>query len=111
MGNEEEIVENLNNYDGICESERNERNERIGSKDYSGRKTEMRKPFGRLTKTFTKGHERNKTSVLQDSISGKNNFLLMGADNSSKGIFKFYNENGTNPHDDANDVQMALFGQ
>ena len=97
MGNEEEIVENLNNYDGICESERNERNERnerIGSKDYSGRKTEMRKPFGRLTKTFTKGHERNKTSVLQDSISGKGGFLLMGADNSSKGIFKFYNENG-----------------
>ena len=92
MGNEEEI-ENFNNYDGICESERNDRKSNI-VQNFEGRKTEMRKPFGRITKGFTKGHERNKTSVLQETISTNTNFLLMGVDNSVKGVFKFYNENG-----------------
>ena len=93
FGNEED-VENLNNYDGICESDRNERKSNLKEKEYIGRKTEMKKNFGRLTRTFTKGHERNKTSVLQETITGNTNFLLMGADNSSKGVFKFYNDNG-----------------
>ena len=93
VGNEED-VENLNNYDGICESERYERKSNLKEKEYVGRKTEMKKNFGRLTRTFTKGHERNKTSVLQETITGNTNFILMGADNSSKGVFKFYNDNG-----------------
>ena len=91
MGNDEEAVENFNNYDGICESDRNER---LGSKDFNGRKTEVRKVFGRLTKTFTKGHERNKTSVLQETLPGNANFFLIGTDIISKDAFKFYNENG-----------------
>ena len=93
MGSEEEI-ESLNNYGGICESERYERKSNPMAQNYSGRKSELKKPFGRLTKTFIKGHERNKTSVLQETISGKSNFLLMGVDNSVKGVFKFYNSNG-----------------
>ena len=96
IGNEEDM-ENLtsNNYDGFCESERHDRKVSIGFKDYSeDRKSELKKPFGRLTKTFIKGHERNKTSVLQETISMTNNFLLSGVDNSTKGIFKFYKENG-----------------
>ena len=90
MENEEE-AENFNNYDGICESERNDRKSNLGPLE--GRKSELKKTFGRITK-FTKGHERNKTSVLQETIPAKTNFLLMGVDNSVKGIFKFYNENG-----------------
>ena len=93
MDNEEES-ENLNNYDGICESERNERKYSLGIKDIvEGRKTEMKKPFGRLTKNFSK-HERNKTSVLQETFSGDNKFILNGVDNSVKGVFKFYKDNG-----------------
>ena len=90
MGNDEDI-ENFKNYDGLCESERNERKSNLA---IEGRKSDVRKQFGRLTKNFTKGHERNKTSVLQESITGKTNFLLMGVDNSVKGVFKFYNNNG-----------------
>ena len=85
-----ETPENLNNYEDICESDRHERKGSVGIKDYG----EMRKPFGRITKNFTKRHERNKTSVLQETFSGNNKFLLMGVDNSVKGVFKFYKENG-----------------
>ena len=92
IDNEEEI-ENFNNYDGICQSERNGRKSNI-TQNCEGRKTEIRSPFGRITKGFTKGHERNKTSVLQETISTNTNFLLMGMDNSLKGVLKFYNENG-----------------
>ena len=91
LGNEEEI-ENFTNSYGICESERNDRKSNLGSID--GRKTEMRKPFGRITKSLSRGHERNKTSVLQETLTTNTNFLLMGVDNSVKGVLKFYNENG-----------------
>ena len=89
LSNDDES-ENISNFDGIYESERSN----LGMKDFEGRKSELRKPFGRLTKAFTKGHERNKTSVLQESITSKTNFLLMGVDDSVKGVFKFYNNNG-----------------
>ena len=91
----EEDPENINNYDLMYESERNEGGKiSIGIKDYGeGRKTEMRKPFGRLTRKFT-SHERNKTSVLQETFSGDNKFLLEGVDNSVKGVFKFYKVDG-----------------
>ena len=90
----EEDPENINNYDGMYDSERNESKSSIGIKDFGeGRKTEMKKTFGRLTKKFT-SHERNKTSVLQESFSGDNKFILAGVDNSVKGVFKFYKEDG-----------------
>ena len=85
-----ETPENLNNYEEIYESDRYERRGSVRIKDYG----EMRKPFGRITKNFTKRHERNKTSVLQETFSGNNKFLLMGVDNSVKGVFKFYKDNG-----------------
>ena len=57
------------------------------------RKSDVKK-FNRVTKIFKRGHERSKTSVLQESCSKYNKFFLLGADNSVKGAFKFYQENG-----------------
>ena len=56
-----EVVENFNNYDGIFE---NDRNERQDFKDYKGRKTEVRKVFGSLTKTNNEDYERNNSIVF-----------------------------------------------
>ena len=67
-------------------------NGRIERKYSGGRKSDIKK--SRISKLFRRGHERNKTSVLQESFSGNNNFLLYGVDNSVKGVFKFYKENG-----------------
>ena len=87
-----EVVENFNNYDGIFE---NDRNERQDFKDYKGRKTEVRKVFGSLTKTNNEDYERNNSSILRKTLYESPNFLLRGTDNNiSKNVFKFYNENG-----------------
>ena len=57
------------------------------------RKSDIKR-ISRITKVYKKGHEHNKTSVLQESFSGSNKFSLFGIDNSIKGVFKFYKEKG-----------------
>ena len=86
ISSEEEINNNdFYNYEMI-----NEKGEhKIGGE----RKSDIKK-LSRITKSFRRGHERNKTSVLQETFSPNNNFLLFGIDNSVRGIFKFYKENG-----------------
>ena len=93
----------LNNYIKICSEE-----EQIHNNEYNhemindniknegkfiGRKSYIKK-LGRVAKLNRGRHERNKTSVLQETFSGNNNFLLLGLDNSVKCIFKFYKEKG-----------------
>ena len=82
LNSEEDMNENdLNNYDVIYEKKfKDERKSYVKKLTHS--------------KTFKKGHERNKTSVLQESFSRTNTFLLLGIDNSAEGVFKFYKEKG-----------------
>ena len=87
MSSDEELNNNdFYNYEVMNENGRNER------KYSGGRKSDIKK--SRISKLFRRGHERNKTSVLQESFLGNNNFLLFGVDNSVKGVFKFYKKNG-----------------
>ena len=90
----------LNNYLKISsEKEENNNNEfnleikRKNSNKFNGRKSDIKK-LGRVAKLYKGRHERNKTSVLQETFSGNNNFLLFGINKSVKCVFKFYKEKG-----------------
>ena len=65
-----------------------------GERKLSGERKSDIKKLSRITKLYRRGHERNKTSVLQETFSGNNKFILFGADNTNKGIFKFYKSKG-----------------
>ena len=66
----------------------------IYKESIGGRKSEMKKQYGRLTRSFIRTHERNKTSLLRETNSNNYNFILSGADKSVKEVFKFYKEDG-----------------
>ena len=94
----------LDNYIKVISEEENEKEEYEIYEGLPGllkndhiltgeRKSDIKK-LNRLTKVFRRGHERIKTSVLQESFSGDNKFLLLGANNSNKSPFKFYKEKG-----------------
>ena len=59
-----------------------------------GRKSEMKKPNGRLSRPFFRKHDRNKSSLLIETNSTNYNFILSGADKSIKEVFKFYGKDG-----------------
>ena len=56
-------------------------------------KSDFKKTLGRLTK-FVKTHEKNKTSLLQETYNNSHNFVLLGADKTSKHFFQFYGTDG-----------------
>ena len=56
-------------------------------------KSDFKKTLGRLSK-FVKTHEKNKTSLLQETYNNSHNFVLYGADKTSKHFFQFYGADG-----------------
>ena len=89
LSSEEEIIGGNfhNNNDCINVNKKFERK-------LSGERKSDVKKISRITKLYRRGHERNKTSVLQETFSGDNKFILFGNDNTNKGIFKFYTNKG-----------------
>ena len=83
----------LNNFIQLKNDEENL--EDIYNKEsLGGRKSEMKKQYGRLTKTFIRTHERNKTSLLRETNYNNYNFLLNSSLKPVKEAFKFYKNDG-----------------
>ena len=89
ISSEYDIDNDFYNNEIVNENE----NEKENRKYSEERKSDIKK-ISRITKIYKKGHEHNKTSVLQETFSGGNKFNLFGIDNSIKGVFKFYKEKG-----------------
>ena len=89
------LKEIINDYNKIRNEDDSNTLEYIYNKEsLNGRKSEMKKQYGRLTKSFIRTHERNKTSLLRETNSNNYNFILSGADKSLKEVFTFYKEEG-----------------
>ena len=86
----------INDYNKVKNEEDSNNNfDYMYNKDsINGRKSEMKKQYGRLTRSFIHTHERNKTSLLRETNSNNYNFILSGIDKSLKETFKFYKEEG-----------------
>ena len=97
---EEKIYNQLklifNNYNQVKNEDESNNFEDIYNKESisGGRKSEMKKQNGRLTKSFIRTHERNKTSILRETNSSGYNFILSSADRPLKEVFKFYGSDG-----------------
>ena len=87
LTSEDEIINDNYHNNNDCINKKGER------KLSDERKSDVKK-ISRITKIYKKGHERNKTSVLQETFSGNNKFILFGSDNTNKGMFKFYKNKG-----------------
>ena len=83
----------LTSDDEIINGNFHNNNDFVSENTKGERKSDVKK-ISRITKLYRRGHERNKTSVLQETFSGNNKFILFGSDNSNKGIFKFYKNKG-----------------
>jgi len=84
----------LNNYSTVKNEEDSNNFDEIIKDSLGERKSEFKKPFGRLTKSLIRTHERNKTSLLRETNTSNFNFILSGSDKSVKDNFKFYKEDG-----------------
>ena len=90
----------LDNYLKISLEDENNNNDLTLSKNqlseskFRGERKSDIKRVNTFSRILRKGHERNKTSVLQESFTSNNKFILFGLDNSNKGVFKFYREKG-----------------
>ena len=86
----------LNNYNTVRNEEDSSNFDEVYKDSLGERKSEFKKTTtsGRLTKSFIRTHERNKTSLLRETNSTNFNIFLSGSDKSGKGSFKFYKEDG-----------------
>ena len=86
----------FNNYNQLKNEEDPNNLEDFSNKESIGygRKSEMKKPYGRLSRPFFRKHDRNKSSLLIETNSTNYNFILSGADKSIKEVFKFYGKDG-----------------